>query len=68
VHRHVGFVSAVHPQHSNELFVGRGIASQSHQGWVIGNLNIELIQRVLATVAQNHAAPRVDHRTFRAQQ
>ena len=32
VHRHIGFISAVHAQHADELLVGCRISAQTHQG------------------------------------
>src|SRR3569832_1669719 len=68
VHGLVGFIGAVHAQHAEELFVGRGIAAEAHQG--IGDGITEQAREFgerLGRVAQHHAAAGVDHGAFRGE-
>ncbi len=69
VHRHVGFVGAVHTEHAEELLVGARIGAQPHQR--VGDRIVELAGHRgerLAGVPLNHAAAGVDHRALGLEQ
>src|SRR6267378_3807594 len=66
LHRHVGFVGAVHPEHAQELRVGCGIAPQAHER--IGARETEQFDELgelLRRIGKDHPAPGVDHRALR---
>jgi hypothetical protein len=65
VHRHIGFIGAMHAEHAEELPIGRRIGAKSHQriGDGIAEHAGKLGQR-FRTVAENDAAARIDHRTL----
>ena len=63
LHRHVGFIRAVHAEHAHELRVGRRITAESHQR--VGAREIQhahQLGELQGSIAQNHAAAGVDHR------
>ena len=69
LHRHVGFIRAVHTGHAHELAAAGGIAAQAHQRAGAGRAQLRHEPVQLGRgVGQDHAAAGVDHRTFGGQQ
>jgi hypothetical protein len=65
LHRHVGFVRAVHAEHAEELRVERGIGAQAHQR--VGDRVTEQVgqlAQLTRRIAQDDAAAGVDVRTL----
>ena len=64
VHRHVGLVGPVHPEHAEELRVRHGEGTQPHQGAGDGEAGELGPARVSGAggLAQDHAAAGVEHR------
>ena len=69
LHRHVGFIGAVHAEHADELRVGGGIAAQAHQGVGAGKAEQpRQFGQLLRRIGQDHAAAGIDHRPLGFQQ
>ena len=69
LHRHVGFVRAVHAQHADELRIGCGIPPQSHQRIGAGEAQrMNQLQEFRRRVAEHDAAAGIDHRPLGFQQ
>ena len=69
MHGGVGFISAVHAQHTEEVFAGAGISAQAHQGighWVIEQIN-QLFEQMRG-IALHYTATGIDHRALGAEQ
>ncbi len=65
MHRHVGFVGAVHARHAEVLLVGGGVAAQTHQG--VGDRHAQLAHQLgqrRSGVGQDHATAGVNHRAL----
>jgi hypothetical protein len=69
LHRHVGFIGAVHAQHAEVLLVGRRISAQAHQ-----RIRHRIAQgarklyQALRGVGKDHPAAGIDHRPLGLQQ
>ena len=70
LHRHVGFVGAVHAEHAEELRVGRRIGAQAHQrvGARESRAACTSSRQLRRSIGQHHAAAGVDHRPLGLEQ
>ena len=68
VHRHIGFVGAVHSQHADELRVRSRVCPQAHQGIGDGKpQGAGEFGQLRVGIGQDNAAAGVDHRFTRLQ-
>ena len=68
MHRHVGFIGTVHPQHTDELRIGCRVGAKSHQG--VRNGEIQLTCKLCQCsrgIAEYDAAAGIQHRTLGAE-
>ena len=68
VHRHIGFIEAVHAQHAEELTVSSWVSTQAHQR--IGDRVIQLsrqLRQELAALTLNHTTTGINNGTLRVQ-
>ena len=67
LHRHIGFIGAVHAQHSDKLAVGCRIRAQPHQRVGAGKTkHLGQLRQLCRRVAQYSAAPHINHRPLGA--
>ena len=69
LHRHVRFISAMHAGHADILLARGAVAAQAHQG--VGARETQAVNQLVqlgSRIREDHAAARVDHRTFGLQQ
>src|SRR6266481_7638734 len=69
LHRHTGFIGAVHSGHTNKQFIGRRISAQTHQRISTGKPEpVHQLGKLRSGAREDGPAAAVYHRTLGLQQ
>ena len=69
LHRQIGFISAVHAEHADELLVGRRITAEAHQCVGAGKTQrAHQLRQLRGRITQNDAAAGINHRALGGRQ